>query len=66
VSEEEIHEVYACYSLRPEYLRHVPCLGCSCGFRAYGETWEEAGEMFDPHVAENDRAEAERIEGGGT
>jgi hypothetical protein len=40
----------ACYSLRPEWRRHVPALLCSCGKGFYGETWAEAGEEYDEHL----------------
>lgn len=46
-----VHEVDACYSIAPGYgLRHVPTLLCSCGARAHGDTWEEAGAEFDTHL----------------
>lgn len=44
------HEVAACYSLRPEYSRHVPCFVCSCGKHVHGATWEEAGQAYDDHL----------------
>ncbi len=40
----------ACYSLRPEYNRHVPCLACACGQQFCGATWEDAGIAYDEHL----------------
>lgn len=49
----EVHEIgAACYSLRPEWGRHVPALICSCHRSFYGETWEEAGAKYDRHLRE--------------
>jgi len=54
--ESEAHEVYAAYdnlaALTVGEGPGWPVIGCSCGFRACAETFEEAGALFDEHVEE--------------
>ena len=53
-SGNEMHSIIgACYSLRPVYEKHLPCLKCSCGHQYVGDTWSEAGAVYDDHLEEH-------------
>jgi hypothetical protein len=61
-AEPEPHEVGACYTnltLTPEG-RPSPALDCSCGFSCEGPTWEQAGAVFDGHMAKVWRGSGDR------
>ena len=52
VDGDEAHEVGdAVYQRTAAGLE--PRLFCSCGFVAVGMTWEEVGEEYDAHLAED-------------
>lgn len=53
MSDEQEHNVEACYSVTNEYgMRYVPTFLCSCGRRYSGLSWEDAGHDYDLHLDE--------------